>query len=371
MIPRSENSGWIYSDFKDVWYQDYSSGYAAPVSLGSRPFKAEKRSFSGFDIPDYHKKRKRGDLLPHTPFEKFFATITSTSVSFRNTWTASTWRDYHDVTDVYVQDMVDQSLPPCPNVINQDYFVQKSASKIYSEGWDAATFLGELVETRRMFKGVAGRIWDLATNPSLSKVLNAWMEGRYGWRPLINDVQTFYEVATKFDRLRERYSKRSSAEETQLSSNTVNNSTSLYTDVTTTNTETLISVTGAVTADIYPPRFAINPVVTGWELVPLSFVLDWAINVGTALEAMSFLYLQRQYTASGGYLVRITETRNRTISDLGSGYPVYGTRTYTTEKVVTYVKRTPMSVPITPINRLRLDPYKVLDALVLVKQRLF
>ena len=34
--------------------------------------------------------------------------------------------------------------------------------------------------------------------------------------------------------------------------------------------------------------FSLNPFLTAWELVPLSFVVDWAVNIGNAIAALTF-----------------------------------------------------------------------------------
>lgn len=84
-----------------------------------------------------------------------------------------------------------------------------------------------------------------------------------------------------------------------------------------------------------------NPAALAWELVPFSFVVDWAFGVGTWLSnldalhgATSFVYIQGtrthwagQNTATNGgptaHASYTTKARSQAISNLPMGYPLY------------------------------------------------
>lgn len=73
-------------------------------------------------------------------------------------------------------------------------------------------------------------------------------------------------------------------------------------------------------------RFGINPALTAWELVPLSFVVDWFIQVGDFIQAVSpSLYSQRAST----YSIRSTSTLRGVIDSVEDSWDARGTVDYT------------------------------------------
>lgn len=60
--------------------------------------------------------------------------------------------------------------------------------------------------------------------------------------------------------------------------------------------------------------FGVNPIVTAWELIPYSFVVDWFVNVGSYLSAATSQTFARQ---SWACLSRRTKTSKRTYLHLG------------------------------------------------------
>jgi hypothetical protein len=78
---------------------------------------------------------------------------------------------------------------------------------------------------------------------------------------------------------------------------------SSYTNNWATVTETVTgahSIRGAISAKIDVSAVRLNPFETAWELVPLSFVLDWVYDIGTSIRALSFSAVASEYTSSIG-----------------------------------------------------------------------
>jgi hypothetical protein len=114
-----------------------------------------------------------------------------------------------------------------------------------------------------------------------------------------------------------------------------------------------------------PPRFSFNPITTGWELVRFSFIIDWFLQVGQFLSAMSFLVSTNQYVASNGVKLNYTETQTVVGSTPKAGWSVLaasGTSTVTTELRT----RWPTTVPMKIYANLHLDVSKVLDLMALL-----
>ena len=108
-----------------------------------------------------------------------------------------------------------------------------------------------------------------------------------------------------------------------------------------------VSARGSVVADIRPPRVQFNLAATAWEMVTLSFVVDWFISIGRWISALSFLLLQREHYGSAGFRVtyyaeafhdNIVMAPNWTLIR----YEAMGTSSGT------LVKRWPLSIPLLP-----------------------
>jgi len=337
-----------------------------------------REGFNGYDIPDFKSRKKAGELLPHTPFTQF-----ANSGGFTGTYTQKDLRpggshwwnegpfpwfygDPFPTIEKELDEFIDRNA-------DMNYFVQAAAAKVYSSGWDAATFAAELKHLVRMFKGIAGRLVKLATQRDLKRssknISNAYLEGRYGWRTLIYDIQDFNNALTAFDTHRTRYSEKVGTRIKDSNAVTWNATPNWDMHVFLTRyTEFELSCRGSVVADIKPPQFGFNPITTAWEIKSLSFVVDWAINIGQSLEACSFLVLSSDSASSGG--IHATAKQSLEVSSVSftNGYTT-GTATAGGTATRTVTSRTPMSISAMPQVRLRLDAFKILDLLALLRQR--
>lgn len=290
--------------------------------------------YYGWKITDFHKRKNRGELLPVTPYAKVTQTLEMSGKADLTSWTNNghVWSNYREQIagpagapwcpfgrtyttypfDTGIEDMAESYKEEFG--INSDYLVQLAASKIYSRGWDALTFLAELGKTIQLLTSTAHSIanfWKefatveakwLKTGPEqwlIDTTFSKWLEARYGWRLLAYDMQDIANTLIGWDEeARTRQKDRTGVEFTKTEdfSTVLNQPAAIftYTDI----RKVRINVRGAVIADFLPPRIQLNPFVTGWEVIPYSFVVDWFINVGKALDALSFLVLTDRYTAS-------------------------------------------------------------------------
>lgn len=120
-----------------------------------------------------------------------------------------------------------------------------------------------------------------------------------------------------------------------------------------------ISLRGSVTADINPPRFQLNPVITGWELIRFSFIIDWFVQVGTWLEAMSFLVFSTNYTASYGY--KVTREVNCTMTDVVFNATSSGSHEGYALSTGELTWRIPSTVSHLPTIRVNVNTPKMID----------
>lgn len=378
---REASSNNTYNNPVESWL--YSSSYPngrIDTTYYDRPETVSATHMIGMVTPSFHARVRQGELIPFTYFRKFavsglsygtFLALTQSPLPYfkrRLLPNANLWPYW-----VLAEGDLD------PYLQSAKLYVQQSASKIYSSGYDLLTSLAEFGEVKTMWCKLAknfatfirhGVSPSFLRNTTLKKVANTWLEGRYGWRTFMYDLKNLHEVVSRLNVARQRYSQRSGNEYTTHSYSTVTNYVTEcyyavdYHDVIN------ISLRGTVAADIDVPQFQTNLLQTGWELIPLSFVVDWFLSVGKSISALSFLMHAKRYTAAEGCRVSIQRSA-----------VAYATTKRTGCTNVTYDQRmtcnaalelrTPCSVSLSPQLVLnRLDLSKVIDLLSLIYQRL-
>lgn len=331
-------------------------------------------------IPRFHERKRNGELLPFTSWEQFSQNCSYVgSQSYTYLKNGTGFHESHDIEPIWdSQRLFIIGAPYCLSLLNDfsDFTneVNRAAAQLYSKnGHDTLTFLSELGKTRQMLMQFGRNALKFAKTKRLKKKdllqPGKWLEARYGWRPLLYDLQ---DLSKAIDSLSEdktlRNSERSGHNETDVRSSQKNGSWGGGTYVYGYVDDITVSIRGSVVADILPPAFRFNAAVTAWELVPYSFVIDWAIDVGTYLEALSFLTIASDYKAAGGYKVTVSRESYRYPTSWNTYYS--GSFNTTGTSSAEFVKRIPTSVGKLPSFQLRLNEFKVVDLLLLVKQKL-
>jgi hypothetical protein len=193
-----------------------------------------------------------------------------------------------------------------------------------------------------------------------------WLSYRYGWRTLIYDLQDLNKAIIGLDSGRKRYSERAGTTYSQVATNAWDEAKSHGTRHHIVDDKIEFRLSGSVVADITVPQFQFNPLQTGWEIIPFSFVVDWFIGIGKCLSAWSFLSLETSYAASYGIQVTLDRTYNRSIT-FGGDYS--GEDYQTGESKTVACRRVPCRIPYLPQHRLNLNPFKILDMIGLIIQR--
>jgi hypothetical protein len=329
--------------------------------------------FVGWDIPKFHSRRRKGELLPHTPWRQILVKGSSSGSYGVKSGTPSNWSYWYTVGNNTSYDDwrisgadLEAHLASVPT-----RYVQEAASKIYLSGFDALTFVAELADVRRLFVNTAQTLLKLRLPRNFKAFSNEWLSARYGWRTLIYDLEGLNNAikSLKNQKRKTRLSEVQGETFTETQATETTDEKAYYyftrevTDVVT------VSCRGCVTADIDISPFQINPFVTAWEVVPLSFVLDWFIGVGKAIAAASFLVWNTRYAASLGTKVEISRSFHGYLDGTKSGY-LSGDHEQSGSSTGKLEVRTPCSVPLTPQFALRLNPLKILDLVALIIQRL-
>ena len=77
-----KKSGWSNTDTV-ITCQAYQQvpAYQNTTEYGSAVYKTAavaRNSWTGWDVPNFHRRRRRGELIPHTPWRKFSLTGNAT-----------------------------------------------------------------------------------------------------------------------------------------------------------------------------------------------------------------------------------------------------------------------------------------------------
>lgn len=360
------------------WYKTYP-GPTTYEYDGNYTSSVEYSRMAGSTTPGFHRKVREGVLIPHTPFEKFtlegrhlgggydlrtYSSGQLTNHRYKVPWDGgSALLDY----DWYLNRNQVAQLVSEYDVTDM---VQAAAATVNSRGHDSLTFLAELGRVRRLFVNLLRKILRLDIPRDFQGFAANWLEARYGWRTLLFDLESLSDAIKSLDEeQRKRVSERVGNSQSWVETNEYETSGSNWTRNWTITDSFAVSVRGSVTADFKQTAFHFNPVVTGWELVPFSFVIDWVINVGQALQALSFLTFTGQYASSGGVRWELKREYQLTQTFSDTTFTYSGTPNVSFESNMTMEVRKPTPVAYLPQFRLNLDEWKVIDLIALVIQK--
>lgn len=191
-----------------------------------------------------------------------------------------------------------------------DMATQDALGRARTKSWDFLTFLAEFHETRDLVEKVtqrtvkrAARIYKHGKPETVNQFLSMWMEGRYGWRLLAYDIE---EMNDAIGRLQEGIP--------DIYRSGVDYLEPLTSTTTTTYPDTMYwkngGATGMINANVSAKlvkkvstfnrihasvgvktagrglAFA-DPLVTLFDVIPLSMILEWISNIGDLIAAWS------------------------------------------------------------------------------------
>lgn len=386
MIPRNKSKNSDEYTTEGYWNKPAGGSWGLVVER-TMLSRVNRSTAKGYDIPGFHKLKREGALLPATPWEQFSVTGTyEGACNFTDQTGATSETRPGNVWDILPTNgwivTTDDILAKADSQVQAE-LVQAAAARIYSSGWDALTFASEFHKTLSMFTTAKKRLVRILKDPAFrrqyfdlllrdKKQAKQWLEYRYGWRTLMYDIKDLRKALNNLGNKRTRFSERVGTSISGSTDNFVSHEvTGSQTGEGYDSSESwTISVRGTVTADIEPPTFQFNPVVTGWELITFSFVIDWFLSVGQALEAMSFLMLATNYTAAAGIQGEFNRTWEYVPGTLVN--PPWAVSNVSGRSTSTGIltARSPTSVSKTPKVRMNLDVSKLIDLASLARVRL-
>lgn len=253
----------------NVWHPLTKGDHVTPNSFGFQVFRGR-----GYPAHDYQRYTSQGQVR----------WINTTSDSFSGSgygYSPYGELDWSLTDDQALGSLLDQ-LKSGPNV-SVDVAESGQTLRMLKNAFNVRKQMKEVVE--QAVKGKAFRRRSRGQN-RLDYVTSKWLEARYGWLPLIHSTYDILrECAKRVDTslfvVRGR-SSRSDADKVSTGSGT-------YWDPRRTTdfslhfrTEIQAQFRLPTTTQIYNWT-TLNPALIAWELMPLSFVADWFVNVGETM----------------------------------------------------------------------------------------
>lgn len=350
------------------YYNDDQS-YAGTIQ-SNEIIAASSDVYAGENIPNFTKRKNKGELLPFTNWSKFEAEATASGAYFLRKdsgsygETAANWVASGNAA--FGLGITEAELIALTTSFDEAIYVQAAAAAIYSSNsHDSLTFLAELHKVVGLVKNLRQTVVKLLAGKDLA---SAWLSGRYGWRILYFDMVEISGLIKNInEKRRNRYVQKSGNSFSGSSTSTVlgySDANQQWDYKCTTSWD--LSVRGVVAADVSIPTMSFNVDSTAWELIPYSFVVDWFVGVGTWLNAMSTIKSASSTFASGGFLV--TMKREVTLENFSGKGDYSGSAYYLGKSDGKLTLRVPQSVSTIPQFNVRLDDLKIIDLIALMSK---
>lgn len=384
MVPRSGHNYQEFYQSEVMWRTVYPAAPAV-YSTTNRLIGVEEDQWNGWDIPDFHAKIRRGELLPFTPWGHYVSNATSGGFCDITVGTSPGVRfyvpvGYNPYSNWFLSKGDALLLKPTEDL---SYLCTEAMAKIYSNGFDALTNIAEFTSVVKMFRQVAKRLadfilylpyyWRKLNYKQLLKLgkdgNNEWLQQRYGWRILIYDMLNLHKAIVDLSDNRKRFSERSGFTTTTHFDDSWETDHVHYKLAHTIKRTLRVSARGSAVSDIEFPRFQFNPIQTAWELIPLSFVVDWVFNVGRTIAGITYAFRPGEYRCATGYKMEIEHLYENKISYKASTF-LSGDRTQQGMTLVEYIKRIPSEISLIPHFTLHINSLKVVDLIALIVQRI-
>lgn len=332
---------------------------------------------AGAVVPHFATKKAKGEVLPFTQYERWDLAWRSDGHQTLEWWAQPCSGLYRKA--VIRNDALGETFPlteataaACFQAIWKPDdiadILQAAAGKFYDRRWDAGTFAAELHKTIMMIVQLRQRVWRYAADiKRMSDYRNAavragiknpaswYLEWVFGWKNLIRDIEGAHKALTH-TRLSEffrgyRVKPLLLEDKTEIVRQGPWPNSEWRDILVVTKREVHIkgSVVGKFlsgTVDQSAPYM--QPVITGLEVIPYSWVVDYFVNVGGAIKAA--LTLLQLKDVSSAYGIREVLTITKTVSKTGHGstlrsYSATGSANLYAERRL----RIPHPVPLTPV----------------------
>lgn len=361
--------------------------------------------------PNFKQLQKCGEFLPLNPV--VIETITHTrdtsshhdlrigwnpgdlSYAFQGEQGVAYWQTIPLATSASIPAAFWNHIPSSFKDNYVDLVVATSRGNAVSDKWDLLTFLAEARKTADMLRDLSGAFWRrslyhaelaamrfksrkdrrYAVRDAIDWFFDTWMLARYGIRPLVYDMQDAVSYISKLRGEQSPFVKGKGKqrdaddhfETVHVGSNDPRETFARgwsYDD-------TYRSSAFLGLNDEWSDGLLFDPLVTGWELIPGSFVMDWVVDMSAWLSQLSPLlrgeFLGTSYSIRRTAIYREYYDVDGIMSTPSYGY--YGTNgsSFSEWKLEQYTRALYDGVPLPRID-LRFDWKKAIDLLAMAKR---
>lgn len=356
-----------------------ASAYAYSQSFASSSGVQIVKTIEDVQTPGFHTLLKCGEFLPLNPVtisEITETRIPGTGETF-GTWNGSCFLQ-RDIGPQFFLRSLSVALPPVDEDL-VDTVVTNAIANAKAATFDALTFAAELRQTTRLVGSNYNRITRFAEKAAktarrfargkreiLSLFSQLWLEYQFGWKPLIHDTQDALRAFRRTlaaGELKEGFSR---VNVDMSDSDVVITAGSGFTIV---DTSTLTGsriyrgkAYGLVTGN--GASYGSDILVTGYEIIPYSFLVDYFINIGGWLQAITPFSGAKMLGSQCSIKDTYTLETEMSITYSGASSGVFSGNILKLEGE-TY-QRFPHSGGVLPHWNPRLTPTRVLNILALI-----
>lgn len=268
-----------------------------PKAFTSLVGRVSTKTVTSVDTPGFHKLRDCGEFLPINPFT--VETVVETRKPDETGWQNHSLSPPCELAQYYGEYWSTQAWElavPEPSLLIVQSVVNSAAAEAKAAVFDALTFLAEARELHSLTKTVITRVIRVAKIVARKSVRSKvafgslWLEYRYAWTPLvlslIDGIDAYNAAVSKGDVLNGTSRQ---SESLSGSSHRIINASDRTTSVTEVldGTRTYRGCAYSRVKSTTAARFGFDPLLTTWELVTFSFIMDWFIDVNSYLQAIS------------------------------------------------------------------------------------
>jgi hypothetical protein len=301
-------------DVPEIWEHYTRSscavGFTANGTDTSYSGTVDFKSIDDVVTPKFLSLRQCGAFLPLNPVDIITQRTEQTAGSGTHyvNFTGGCWRNYHTGSAWWLRPWL-LSVPADDTDIINDV-ANGAIAEARQAIFDITTNIGEMQQTANMLKDNINRVLDFADKaarkaknlrPRKGKPVTEadrwraffsfWLEYRYGWRPLIGSIQDLVKALE--NKREEGFLLEGHASQWQSLDDTVVGTWKQDSDRGTgMQTEFLLGSrtyrgSAYATVNFLGNQWGRDPIVSTWELIPWSFVIDWFINIGDWVNSIS------------------------------------------------------------------------------------
>lgn len=277
-------------------------------------------------------------------------------------------------------------IPPTVSDAVMASVVNEAIARAKEEAFDVLTFMAEFQKSVALVAGRMNSLFSIARrvagrtvanrkrkkprslHSSIEDFASLWLEARYGWRPILYDIESILE-AIKSDQMLRRIGRSSQNVTTNTSSTVTEDRGNSLRDVTTTQTCSQQVRGWALAEGELGGGILASPPLTYWETIPYSFVVDWFYQIGTFISALtpfpgvhlraSGCSIRTDFVYETSYIYKTKPDSSWTVQNASAGINRVEIQRY---------QRFPMNVSVPGWNP-QLSSLKVIDIFSLVMSR--